>query len=134
MCVAAVYVSLLHMLYRLRLDNQRWRQYAPMLISENIWRAQRYGIDGTLMDFGKGTLVPYQDLVEEMIEILRPDAEELGCLESLKHARSLVELGTSADRQIRIYKAALEGGASNEEALRAVVDYLIEDTQHGIGI
>lgn len=132
MTVAAVYLSLLHMLYRLRLSNQRWRQYAPMLISENIWRAQRYGIEGSLMDYGKGELVPYRDLVEEMIELLRPDAEELGCLESLEHARALVESGTSAERQIKIYKAALEGGASNEEALRAVVDYLIEDTLHGI--
>lgn len=132
MTVAAVYLSLLHMLYRLRLSNQRWRQYAPMLISENIWRAQRYGIEGSLMDYGKGKLVPFPDLVEEMIELLRPDAEELGCLESLEQARSLVEGGTSAERQITVFKAALDSGASNEEAVRAVVDYLIEDTLHGI--
>jgi carboxylate-amine ligase len=132
MTVAAVYLSILHMLYRLRLSNQRWRQYAPMLISENIWRAQRYGIEGSLMDYGRGELVNYRDLVEEMIEILTPDAEELGCLESVERIRTLVENGTSAERQIRIYKAALDEGASNEEALRAVVDYLIEDTLHGI--
>jgi carboxylate-amine ligase len=130
--VAAIYLSLLHMLYRLRRNNQRWRQYAPMLISENIWRAQRYGIDGTLMDFGKGVLVPYEDLLEEMIELVRPDAEELGCVEQVEHARTIVEVGTSADHQIRIYQAAIAGGASNEEALRSVVDYLIADTQHGV--
>jgi carboxylate-amine ligase len=44
----------------------------------------------------------------------------------------VVENGTSADRQIRIYKAALEGGANNEKALRAVVDHLIQDTQYGL--
>jgi len=130
--VAAVYLSLLHMLYRLRLGNQRWRQYAPMLISENIWRAQRYGIEGTLMDYGRGLLVPFEDLVEEMIDVLRPDAEELGCVEAVERARTVVEKGTSADRQIRIYQAALEGGASNEKALRAVVDHLIQDTQYGL--
>jgi carboxylate-amine ligase len=132
MTVAAVYLSLLHMLYRLRLSNQRWREYAPMLISENIWRAQRYGIEGTLMDYGKGVLVPYKDLVEEMIEVLRPDADELGCLESLEHARSMVAGGTSAERQIRVYNSALEAGASTEKALRGVVDHLIEDTQYGL--
>jgi carboxylate-amine ligase len=129
MTVAAVYLSLLHMLYRLRRNNQRWREYAPMLISENIWRAQRYGVEGSLMDYGKGVLVPFADLVEEMIDMIRPDAEELGCIEAVEHARSIVEGGTSADRQVKVYQAAVTGGASNEEALRAVVDYLIEDTQ-----
>ena len=127
--VAAVYLSILHMLYRLRRNNQRWRQYAPMLISENIWRAQRYGVEGSLMDYGKGVLVPFQDLVEEMIEMIRPDAEELGCVDAVEHVRSIVEVGTSADRQVKTYEAAMAGGANNEEALRAVVDYLVEDTQ-----
>ncbi|MGI8518078.1 MAG: carboxylate-amine ligase [Acidimicrobiia bacterium] len=126
--VAAAYLCILHMLYRLRLNNQRWRQYAPMLISENIWRAQRYGVEGTLMDYGKGTLVPYRDLVEELIELCQPDAEELGCWTELQHVRTIVECGTSADRQIETYRTALASGASNEEALKTVVDQLIADT------
>lgn len=130
--VAAIYLSILHMLYRLRMNNQRWRQYAPMLISENIWRAQRYGIEGTLMDYGRGVLVPFEELVEELIEVLRPDAEELGCLEAVERARSVVEKGTSADRQIRLYEAALTDGATPEEAMRSIVDYLIEDSQYGL--
>lgn len=128
--VAAVYLSILHMLYRLRRNNQRWRQYAPMLISENIWRAQRYGIEGSLMDYGRGLLVPFEDLVEEMLEMIRPDAEDLGCLEAVENARAIVEGGTSADRQVKVYQDATIAGASGEEAMRAVVDYLIEDTQH----
>jgi carboxylate-amine ligase len=126
--VAAVYLSLLHMLYRLRRGNQRWREYAPMLISENIWRAQRYGVEGSLMDYGKGILVPYADLAEEMIELLTPDAEELGCLPELARARDIVKEGTSADRQLTVYRQALESGAGPEEALRLVVSMLIADT------
>lgn len=130
--VAAMYLSILHMLYRLRRRNQRWRQYAPMLISENIWRAQRYGIEGSLMDFGKGTLVPFGELVEEMIEVVRPDAEELGCLPQVERARDIVREGTSAERQIQVVEAAIAEGASNDEALRTLVQYLIADTQHGL--
>jgi carboxylate-amine ligase len=128
--VAAVYLSILHMLYRLRRNNQRWRQYAPMLISENIWRAQRYGVEGSLMDYGRGVLVPFKHLVEEMLEMIHIDADELGCLEAVENARAIVEMGTSADRQVKVYEDATTGGASDEEALRAVVDYLIEDSQH----
>ena len=43
--IAALYVSLLHMLTRLKGENQRWRVYSRALVSENRWRAQRYGID-----------------------------------------------------------------------------------------
>jgi carboxylate-amine ligase len=130
--LTAVYISLLHMLWRLRTRNLRWRQYAGMLISENIWRAQRYGINGSLMDYGKGELVPFPDLVEELIELLRPDAEELGCIDDLERARNIVEQGTSADRQIAVYEQAISAGASNQEALKAVVTHLIEDTKHGL--
>jgi carboxylate-amine ligase len=130
--VAAIYLSILHMLYRLRRSNQRWRQYAPMLISENIWRAQRYGIEGSLMDFGKGVLVPFGELVEEIIEVVRPDAEELGCLPQVERARDIVKEGTSAERQIQVVKGAIAEGASNDEALRTLVQFLIADTQHGL--
>jgi carboxylate-amine ligase len=130
--IAALYLSVLHMLYRLRRRNQRWRQYAPMLISENIWRAQRYGIEGSLMDFGRGVLVPFADLVEELIEMLTPDAEELGCVPHILRARDIVKEGTSADRQIQVVKAALAEGATNDEALRKLVQYLIADTQYGL--
>jgi carboxylate-amine ligase len=80
------------------------------------------------MDFGKGTLVPFAELVEEMIELLQPDAEELGCWPELERARKIVSDGTSAERQIAVYHDAIESGATPEEALKAVVDHLIADT------
>ena len=68
--LAAMYVCLLRMLWRLRLENRRWRSYANFLLSENLWRAARYGISGELMDFGRGVLVPFGDLLEELIEMV----------------------------------------------------------------
>ena len=126
--IAALYQSLLHMLYRLRLHNQKWRRYTNMLVSENIWRAQRYGSQGELMDFGIGTLVPFADLIDELIELVRPDAEELGCVTEVEHARVIAAEGTSARRQVKAYDDALAGGASHDDALQAVVDELIADT------
>ena len=132
MTVAAIYLCLLAMLYRLRSQNQRWRNYSTFLISENLWRAQRYGTDGSLVDFGKGRLVPYADLIEEFIEMLADDAVVLEVTEELHHARVIVDGGTSAHRQLAAYEAALAGGASEREALLVVVDHLIEDTLFGI--
>ena len=126
--VASMYVCLLRMLWRLKLENRRWRSYANFLVSENVWRAQRYGINDRLIDFGKGELVPLPDLVEELIELVRPDAEALGCTAEVEHTRRICERGTSADRQIAVYYAAINDGATEDEALKAVVDALIADT------
>ncbi len=130
--IAAIYVCLLRMLYRLKRSNQRWRKYTNMLVQENRWRAQRYGIDEGLVDFGKGQIVPYKDLLEEIIELVEPDALALDCLAEVEHARDIVKRGTSAHRQIEIFEEALEEGADKHEALQAVVDFLIEETLVGV--
>jgi carboxylate-amine ligase len=130
--IAALYVSLLSMLYRLREDNQRWRIYSRMLINENVWRAQRYGTDQGLIDYGIGEIVPYRDLLDEVIELVRPDAEMLDCVEEVERARDILDRGTSADGQRQAFAKSIAEGASEKEALIAVVDFLIDETVVGL--
>jgi carboxylate-amine ligase len=127
-CVAALYISIVRMLYRIRRLNQTWRTYPLFLLSENRWRAQRYGVDGTLFDFGRGELVPFRDLVEELLVLVREDAEALGCWPQVEYARAIVAAGTSADRQVACFKRLLAQGAAPDEALRELVDHLIRET------
>ena len=127
-CIASLFLCWLRMLYRLRRDNQRWRRYAAMLISENRWLAQRYGFEKGLVDFGKGKLVAYTRLLEEMLALVHEDAEHFGCVAEVEHARTILVRGTSAHWQTRTFEEAVAGGASEEEALRAVVDMLIRET------
>ncbi|MGE0612140.1 MAG: carboxylate-amine ligase [Hyphomicrobiales bacterium] len=126
--IAALFVCICRMLYRLRRRNQRWRHYSPFLVKENRWRAKRYGMASGLVDFGRGEIVPFKDLLEELLELVREDIEFFDCRKEVEHARGIVRDGTSADRQSERYAAFLENGASEEEALRAVVDGLIEET------
>ena len=126
--IAAIFRCLLRMLYRLRRSNQRWRRYAAMLVNENRWRAQRYGFDEGLVDFGKGAIVPYRELLEEMLALVREDALHFGCLGEIEAARGILEQGTSAHRQLATYRAALARGADRKAALMAVVDELIAET------
>jgi len=130
--IAAIFVSLLAMLFRLRLNNQRWRIYSRMLLDENVWRAQRYGIDESLIDFGRGELVPMSALVEEIIGLVTEDATTLGCLPEVENARNIIARGTSADRQLAVYREALADGAGEHEAMVAVVDFLIDETVAGL--
>jgi carboxylate-amine ligase len=129
--IAAMYVSLLSMLFRKRVENQRWRIYSRMLIEENVWRAQRYGISESLIDFGAGKLIPFPQLVDEIIDLVQEDAELLDCVNELHHARTIVRQGTSADTQLDIYHAAKTGGADENEALQQVVDWLVDETVSG---
>jgi len=126
--LAALYRCLLRFLYRLRRDNQRWRQYSSFLINENRWRAQRYGTVEGMLDFGLGELVPYADLLEELLMLLRSDAEALGCRKEIEAARTILKRGTSADRQRETYEKCIKAGTGHEEALQAVVDRLIAET------
>jgi len=130
--IAALFRCLLRMLWRLKRNNQRWRIYARMLVNENRWRAQRYGIDEGLVDFGKREIVPYAHLLEELIELTAEDAAHFGCAAEILHARTILERGTSAHAQRRIYEETLASGASKAEALTAVVDWLIEETTRGL--
>jgi len=130
--IAAVYLCIVHMLYRLRRDNKRWRIYANMLISENRWRAQRYGLDEGLLDFGKGEVVPSADLMVELLDLIDEDARALGCLDEVSRIHDIVEGGTSAHLQLKTYNEAIEGGATPKEALDCVVDMLIAETVRGV--
>ncbi|WP_298724910.1 carboxylate-amine ligase [uncultured Ferrovibrio sp.] len=127
-CVAALYVCLLAVLTRLKQKNQRWRIYANTLIDENRWLAQRYGTAGKLVDFGKGEAVPYADLLEELIELTREEAVALGCLAEVERARGILKRGTSAQRQLQVYRDALHAGMDKDAALKAVVDWLVAET------
>ena len=130
--VAALYQSLLHHLWRLRARNQSWRTYRRILLEENKWRAQRWGIEAELADFGAGCLKPMTGLVDELVDLLRDDARELGCLTEVQAAKKIVSRGTSADMQLAVYERAQADGADPAEARKAVVDWLIAKTVAGL--
>ena len=127
-CIAALYRCWLRMLWRMKCNNQRWRRYSNFLISQNRWLAMRYGMERGLIDFGRREMVPYPELLEELLDIIQPDAEHFGCVAEVTHARTIVQRGTSADRQRATYAAARAAGADETGALGAVVASLRQET------
>jgi len=125
--LAALTQCLTRMLWRLSKKNQRWRLYDNFLVSENRWRAQRYGVTGGLIDFGRGEIVPMGELMQEMIELLVQDAEALNCTAEIENALQITKNGSSAERQRATYQAAIKAGKSVDDALHDVVRHLIEE-------
>ena len=127
LALAALTQCLTRMLWRLSKKNQRWRIYDNFLVAENRWRAQRYGVSGGLIDFGRREIVPMNDLLEEMLDLLHEDAEALNCRADIETAREIIAGGTSADRQRAVFTAAKDAGKPESEALRDMVRHLIEE-------
>ena len=131
-CLAALFRCLLRMLWRLRQDNQRWRGYDRFMIAENVWRAQRYGLDEGLIDFGKRKIVPYATLFEEILTLIREDAEYFDCIKEVEHGRTIIDRGTSAHLQVERWKESKDAGRQESAALCEVVDLLRQETVHGL--
>ncbi|MEI8256940.1 MAG: carboxylate-amine ligase [Deltaproteobacteria bacterium] len=122
--IVALVQALMAQLYLFYRRNMGWRNYSRALIEENKWRAVRYGIDGKMIDFGKQAEVPVRELIGEMLEMVDEAAGMLGTRDVLKGVSKILVDGTSADRQVAVWKAA-------GKDTRAVVDWLIAETMAG---
>ena len=129
--IAALIQALCAKLLQLRKNNMSWRRYRQHHIKENKWRAMRYGIHGKLIDFGIKEEVPMNFLALEIIDLVDDVVDELGSREEIAHIKTILQRGTSADRQIHVYQKALADGAGEENALAAVVDFLVDETMRG---
>ena len=130
--IAAMFQCIVGLLWRLRRHNQRWRIYPHMLVKENRWRAQRYGTDRGLVDFGKGEVVAFERLLDELVELTAPEAARFACTAEIAALAGILRRGTSAHRQLAIYERAMAAGKSKDEALKGVVDWLVEETVVGL--
>jgi carboxylate-amine ligase len=130
-CLTALFQAIVAKLVKLRLSNMSWREFRNMYISENKWRAMRYGTDGKLIDFGREEEVPFNFLIEELLEIVDDVLDDLGSRKDVEYVRNILQHGTSAHRQVRVYNE--NGGDDNrKKALQAVVDSVVADTQRGL--
>jgi carboxylate-amine ligase len=126
--IAALYRSLARHLNRHPWRNWDLTAVDRAIVVENKWRAQRYGVRGTLVDSVGGGAISVSEMLERVIDDVTPDAEALGCAAEVAHNRSIVIEGTSADTQLAIYEKAQERHDSRREALRAVTDWIAEAT------
>lgn len=124
-CVAALFQAICYKLWKMRRDNITFRVYQTELINENKWRAVRYGLDGNLIDLGKQEEKPARDLIRELIEWFIGDViDELGSRKEVEYAYTILEGGSSADRQLATFRRTGE--------LKDVVDQLVRETEEGV--
>jgi len=122
--IAALAQAIIVKLYQLRVRNLGFRLYHRRLIEENKWRAARYGIDGKLIDFGRRAEVPMRELAIELLDFIDDVVDELGSRREVEYVRTILADGTSADRQLRVFRETGD--------LRAVVQAVVNETRHSV--
>jgi glutamate---cysteine ligase / carboxylate-amine ligase len=125
LAIAALIQATALKLYRLLARNLSWRPYSRALLMENKWRAVRYGLDGMLIDFGREAEVPERDLIREYLDFVDDVLDELDSREAVDVVRWILEHGTGADRQLKVFA---ESGGS----FQAVVAHMVEETRQGL--
>lgn len=119
--IAALTQAIVVKLHRLYTGNMGWRIYRRALIEENKWRAARYGIEGKLIDFGKEAEVPMRQLIPELLEFVDDVLDELGSREAVQYVHTILNDGTSAERQLRVFQETGD--------LKEVVRHLVRETR-----
>ncbi|RYZ50377.1 MAG: carboxylate-amine ligase, partial [Sphingobacteriales bacterium] len=122
--IAALFQAICAKLYKLRTQNLNFIMYSRALLNENKWRASRYGIEGSMIDFGKEQEVNTRVLIYELLDFVDDVVPHLGSRNAISYVHKMLEQGTGADRQLKVFEETRN--------LQAVTDYIHSQFLHGI--
>lgn len=122
--IAALFQAICAKLYKLKSQNLNFMMYSRALLNENKWRASRYGIDGSLIDFGKEQEINTRVLIYELLDFVDDVVPQLGSRHAINYVHKMLEQGTGADRQLAVFEQT--------QSLPHVVDYISGNFLAGI--
>ena len=114
--ITALFQAICAKLYKLRSQNLNFMMYSRALLNENKWRASRYGIDGSMIDFGKEMEVNTRVLIYELLDFVDDVVPHLGSRHAIGYVHNILEQGTGADRQLKVFNESTN--------MLDVVDYI----------
>lgn len=118
--IAALFQALVLWVWKLRSKNVSFRLYKSDLINENKWRAALGGLDCKFVDLGNKEEVPARTAIRDLLAMLDEEIGELGNKHHIEQVHHILEAGTSADRQLAVFRDTAD--------LKQVVDHLIDET------
>src|SRR5436305_5378713 len=123
LAIAGLIQAVISKLFKLLRRNTTFRLYRRRLLDENRWRATRYGIEGTLIDFGREAEVETRSLLNELLEFISTEVNELGSQREMAHIERIMREGTGADRQLAVF--------AKTQDINAVVDQIVAEPYEG---
>lgn len=123
-CLASLTLAIVAKLIVMKERGESWKRIRHHLVTENKWRAVRYGINGKLLDFNKQEEVPVKQLVGELLAWVDEVLDPLGVRDEVEHVHAILKEGTSADRQLTVYDETKD--------FKDVVDLIVSETTDGL--
>ena len=123
LCIAGLFRCLCRSLWRRNKKGRRSPSYPHLVLN---------GLEQGFIDPRGESIMTSSALVDELLELLAEDADDLGTNADIAHAGTILARGTSADRQLALYRQQLDRGVTRPRALRTIVDQLVAETVHGI--
>ena len=124
MCIVSVIQAIVAKLYRLNTQNLKFNTYRLALIKENKFRAARYGIEGSLIDFGLQKEVETKKLLLEILDFIDDVVDELGSREHVNYVHEILKNGSGADKQLAVFNETKD--------LTKVVDFISSEFTKGL--
>lgn len=124
MCITALMQCIVAKIYKLHKKNQTFKSYRRLLLNENKWRAARWGMEAKLIDFGREEEVPFNRLMNELLEFIDDVVDELDCRKEVNYVFQMIEQGSGADRQLKVFQETGD--------LTKVVQYVVQQTAKGL--
>ncbi|MCP8467586.1 carboxylate-amine ligase [Pseudomonas sp. ZM23] len=124
-------------LFRLLVAQARWGEdiaapeWQRALLLENLWQARRHGCTGSFL-VERNRCVSALDWLR-LAEKTCAGQADAGSRRIFMQARRIIKQGNSADRQLRVYRAARNAGAGSAKALRCVVEHLLAENRRPPG-
>ena len=78
------------------------------------------------IDLASGRLVPVREMLRNLQQVLEEDIVALAAGETFEQLWKILQHGTSAHRQLAIYRDRRNAGEGRLDALQAVVDWLAD--------
>lgn len=126
--IAALYQALVRAVARRPDINDGVGPVDRGVCAENIWQVQRHGAEARLIDVGGGGVAPVRERLESVLDLIGEDTDALGSSGWVAKTRDILERGTSADRQLAAFRGVKDSGRSHEDAMRAVIRMLADET------
>jgi glutamate---cysteine ligase / carboxylate-amine ligase len=114
----AALTALVHCLVRVEAERDQSEIPAREALAESSFQATRHGLDAKLLD-RLGQPVPARELARSCLETAGGVAGELGCEAELAGIGIMLEQGSGADLQRRVYEA---------EGMDGLLSYLVDET------
>jgi carboxylate-amine ligase len=100
-------------------DGEELPVHETFWITENAWRAHRYGLRGWLVDLDTGVAEPTRDRIASLIDDLEPYADRFGSTDQFSDARALLA-GGGSDRQRYVFA---------REGMTGLTRWMVDETE-----